>query len=94
MEVIEGVDLAQEAKLATDTYMEEQRSKVRRVVSGVVADIAAWKRDVVTKEKELAGLRDKVRGAEEKYRKLVNGDWSVLNENMFKDKPTSEKATA
>jgi hypothetical protein len=43
------------------------------------------------REKELEKLAGKIASAEDKYKKLVAGDWSVMNENMLKNQPSSEK---
>lgn len=90
MDKIEGIDLGQLVKEAEADVLREQRDKVARAVRGIVADIGRWHEERATKATELEKLDEKIAKAKDKYQKLVNGDWSVLNENMLKNQPTAE----
>lgn len=91
MNAIEGIDLAKETNRAHEQVMEERQARVRSVVSGIIHDVSKWKLERVSKKKELDSLDDKINKAEEKFVKLREGDWSVLNDNMFNNPPSSEK---
>lgn len=91
MEKIEGVDLASELAQAEADIMAEQRSKVRALVGYLITDISKWQREKYEAQKSLAKLDEKIKQARAKYEKIKAGDWSILNENMNKPQPTSEK---
>lgn len=90
MEPIESVDLASVTREAEAEVMAERVGKVRAAVGGIVRDVAALKLERVEMERRLQSLDTKISKAEAKYIGLVKGDWSILNDNLFQSKPSTE----
>ena len=93
MEPIADIDLSQEAKLVELDFLQEKRNKVGSCIRGILNDLRKWNEEIDDLGKQAKKLEDKRDSAKLKYQKLLEGDWSVLNENMFKASPTSETTT-
>lgn len=92
MTPIEGVDLAAETKAAEAEVLEGHRRKVRSAVAGIVADLVRFNDELREAEAMVAKTKSKIEAGQAKYRRLIEGDWSVLNENMLKSQPSSERS--
>lgn len=64
---------------------------MRSMISGIVNDLIKFKEQKMELEKSVKDINSKIDKAEDKYNKIIAGDWSVLNDNMLKGQPSSEK---